>query len=188
MNMPFQCDCGHTNQQHQPPTYWCTAEGCKCNRFRISARAKSNAAAESESKTVTKKGQIGPLLIGVAVVGFCLLFWPHVKFWLGLDTATVQRVFSVGKSGTLGCSVEIGSDKCWKIFMDDGTVWLVADGFNILAGDKIKYRSATGPYTENFCVLFDITRGTTDIKSASADDTMGYRVTGPKAASSCPAN
>jgi len=86
-------------------------------------------------------------------------------------TATVQEVHD-------------GPSSTFKLYMNDGTVWLAPREFSVIAGDQIRYKndgdiSKVGSDALNFCYLTDVTRGS---------EIAAERINGPTKATSCPAN
>ena len=80
-------------------------------------------------------------------------------------TATVQQVLSDGPDH--------------KLYMNDGTVWTVNKDFSVIVGDKIRFRHDSEAIKgAPVCYLTNVTRGS---------ETFGYRITGPKPETSCPA-
>ncbi len=90
-------------------------------------------------------------------------------------TATVQEVHSGGTDIT-------GS--YYKLYMNDGTVWLVHSEFSVIARDKIRYKhegdiSKPGLDGLDFCYLTNVTRGS---------EIAAQRIESPVKATNCPAN
>jgi hypothetical protein len=86
-------------------------------------------------------------------------------------TATVQEVHD-GPSGT------------FKLYMNDGTVWLAPREFSVIAQDQIRYKHKDDISKArfdglDFCYLANVTRGS---------EMAAERIDGPTKATSCPAN
>jgi hypothetical protein len=126
------------------------------------------------------------LFIVAALVIAAVNFWPNFS---SNRTASVQQVFRDGQD--------------YKLYVNDGTVWLVDHEFSVIVGDEIRYQHVVPPpltsdamfkrslaLAENreppkepdspdlVCRLINVTRGA---------ETMAARITGPKQATSCPA-
>jgi len=91
------------------------------------------------------------------------------------QAATVQEVHGGERDATGSYS---------KLYMNDGTVWLVHSDFSVIAGDKIRYKnegdiSQKGSGALNFCYLTNVTRGS---------EIAAERIEGPTKSTSCPAN
>jgi hypothetical protein len=148
----------------QPPT-------CDECRWVYAAGAMRKAAKRTnEADTVIRAAGAG---VGAALfVGLCVafLFYAYEDYSEN-RTATVQEVHD-GAGGT------------FKLYMNDGTVWLAPRGFSVIAGDRIRYKnggdiSKAGSDTSNFCYLTNVTRGS---------EIAAERIEGPTKGTSCPAN
>ena len=134
---------------------------------------------------------VGLFLVSLLVIA-TIHFWPYfASIWpysTSNRTATVQQVFRDGKDD--------------KLYMNDGTVWVVDHEFSVIVGDEIRYQHVVlattndamikrslalaenrelpkEPDSPDFvCRLINVTRGA---------ETAAERITGPKQATSCPA-